>query len=94
MALTVVWSPKAQDKYLEVLAQWHSNSLDFALKLDDAVEKLLHNLNQFKDFCPPSARRPIFHKCVVLRHYSLIYRNYDEIVWIVDWVDNRRKSRY
>lgn len=94
MALPVVWSPKAQGKYLEILAYWHSTSLDFALKLDDEVEKLLYNLSQFKNLCPPSTRRPLFRKCVILRRYSLIYRNYDEMVWIVDMVNNRRKPRY
>lgn len=75
MSLPIIWSPKAEDKYLEILAYWHSNSLDFALKLDDAIEKLLHNLSQHKELCPPSARRPHFRKCVILRRYSLICRN-------------------
>jgi plasmid stabilization system protein ParE len=94
MSFPVVWSPKAQDKYLEILAYWHDTSLDFALILDDEVEKLLHNLSQFKNLCPPSTRQPIFRKCVILRKYSLIYRNYEEVIWIVDIVDNRRRPRY
>lgn len=94
MPLPVIWSPKAQDKYLEILTYWHTNSLDFALKLDDAVEKLLHNLSLFKELCPPSQKHPLFRKCVIFRRYSLIYRIYNEFIWIVDMAENRNKPRY
>jgi plasmid stabilization system protein ParE len=94
MSFPVVWSPKTYDKYLAFLSYWHSHSLDFALKLDDEMEKFLDNLSQFKDLCPPSLKRPLFHKCVVLKRYSLIYRNDKEMIWIVDILDNRRKHGY
>lgn len=93
MPLPVVWSPKAFNKYLAFLAYWHDHSLDFALKLDDELEKLLNNLSQFKDLCPPSEKRPPFRKCIILKRYSLIYRNDRKMIWIVDILDNRRKHR-
>ncbi len=94
MSLPVVWSPKAYDKYLEFLAYWHKRSLSFALKMDDGVEDLLKNLRQFKDLCPASVKRPSFRKCVVMKRYSLIYRNDKEMIWIVDILDNRKKHGY
>lgn len=89
MPTPVVWSPRANDKYLELLKYWHDRSLDFAIKLDDAIEQLLSNLEQFKDLCPPSLQRPHFRKCTVLKHYALIYRNDKGMIWIVDFFDNR-----
>ncbi len=94
MSLPVVWSPKAYDKYLEFLAYWHKHSLSFALKMDDGVEDLLKNLSQFKDLCPSSVKRPSFRKCVVMKRYSLIYRNDKDMIWIVDMLDNRKKHGY
>jgi plasmid stabilization system protein ParE len=92
MPTPIVWSPRAYDKYLELLKFWHDQSLDYALKLDDAVEKLLLNLEQFKNMCPPATKRPLFRKCTVLKRYALIYRNDQDMIWIVDILDNRKQK--
>lgn len=75
MTIPVIWSPIAYEKYLEVLKFWHGQSFDFAINLDDHVEKLLMNLAQFKDMCPRSHKRPAFRKCTILKRYALIYRS-------------------
>lgn len=79
---------------MAILSEMYGRSVDLAIKLDDALEKLLQNLAQFKDFCPSCVKRPLFRKCVILRRYSLIYRHYEEMIWIVDVLDNREQSKY
>ncbi len=90
----VVWSPVAEDKYLAFLRFWTNTSLKKAVKFHDAVEALVENLGQFKAFCPASQHKPTFRKCTVIGGYSLIYKVKNDVVYIADFLDNRRRPKY
>ncbi len=94
MNYPVIWSPVAEDKYLAQLKFWMDNSLTKAIKLDDAIEKLVFNLGQFKNHCPASERKPKFRKCTVIGGYSLIYQVKTDTIHILDFLDNRRRPKY
>ena len=89
MSLPIVWSPTANDHYLTIIKYWHDNALDYAIKLNEVVEELTERLSQFRNLCPASQKNPQFRRCTVLKRYSLICRSDMDIIWIVDFIDNK-----
>ena len=56
----VIWSPVAEETYLEILKlilrKW---SIKEAKTYDNKAEDLISKLKSFKDLCPPSGKIPI-----------------------------------
>jgi plasmid stabilization system protein ParE len=44
----VTVSPKAEDAYLAILEYYYHFSIDFALKLEEKLDRLIENLRRFK----------------------------------------------
>ncbi|MFN0036686.1 MAG: type II toxin-antitoxin system RelE/ParE family toxin [Saprospiraceae bacterium] len=85
----VIVSPKAEEAYLSILEYYYQFSADFAVKLDDALERLIENLRRFKKLCPASRSFPNVRRCVLTENISMIYRIEGKAIHIVSFFDSR-----
>ncbi len=85
----VIVSPKAEDAYLAILEYYYHFSIDFALKLEEKLDRLTENLRHFKKLCPPAKSFPGLRRCVLTENISLVYRLEGGAVHIVAFYDNR-----
>ncbi|HRI61836.1 MAG TPA: hypothetical protein PK228_18990, partial [Saprospiraceae bacterium] len=80
---------KAEDAYLAILEYYYHLSIDFALKLEDKLDRLIENLRRFKKLCPPAKSFPGLRRCVLNENISLVYRLEGDAIYIVAFYDNR-----
>lgn len=85
----VIISPKAEDAYLAILEYYYPFSIDFALKLEEKIDRLIESLRRFKKLCPPAKSFPSLRRCVLTENISLVYRLEGDAVHIVAFYDNR-----
>lgn len=85
----IIWSPKANDAYLDILELTYYFSIPAALDLDEKLEKLLVQLQKHKYSCPPSPSLPGTRRCVVTKNVSLVYEVTGDEIQIIMVVDNR-----
>lgn len=87
--LPVVWSQTAKRQYAAIIESLSEKSLDAALKLDETNEKLLRQIYTFPFSFPVTEIKEGCRRCVVARHYSLVYEVRDKFIYIVSFLDNR-----
>ncbi len=87
--LAVVWSQRAQRNYAEIIENLSGKSLDAAIKLDEKTDKLIRQISAFPFSFQASDKKPGYRKCVIAKHYSLVYEVRDKFVYIVSYLDNR-----
>jgi plasmid stabilization system protein ParE len=94
-AKQVYWSGLAKDTYAELLKYLLDRfSPQIAIDFDEKVTDLTNRLRYFDQLCPPSKVVTNYHKCVINKQNSLIYRIVDDGIEIVTFVDNRSENLY
>ena len=93
----IAWTPIAQETHRQIfnfiLENW---SIDIAIKFDDELQELLHNLKQYKHLCPPLPKRTGVRKCVISKQVSLLYRvlEQNKKIELLSFFDNRANHPY
>ena len=90
--LPVVWSQTAKRHYASIIESLSGTSLDPALKLDETTEKMVRQISAFPLSLPTTDIKQGCRRCVITRHYSLVYEVRDKFVYLVAFLDNRRGS--
>lgn len=85
----VIFSPKAEDAYLAILEHYYHFSIDFALHLEEKLDRLIFNLRKFKKLCPPSKALPGIRRCVLTENISLVYQVVESDIHIISVYDSR-----
>jgi hypothetical protein len=94
-AKEIYWSALAKDTYSELLKYLLDNyPSEIALNFDDKVSDLINRLKYFDQLCPPSKIVSNYHKCVISKQNSLIYRINNNSIEIVAFIDNRSDFVY
>lgn len=92
---TVIWSPLAEQTYLNVLSQilekW---TLREAEALEEKVESLIDKLKTHKHLCPVSKKQKSLRRCVIAPQTSLVYQINSDRIELVAFFDNRSEHRY
>jgi hypothetical protein len=74
----IYWSALAKDTYSELLKYLLDNyPSEIAIDFDEKVIALINRLRYFDQLYPPSKIVTNYHKCVINKHNSLIYRIID-----------------
>ena len=94
-AKEVYWSALAKDTYSKLLKYLLDNyTFEIAINFDDKVNDLINSLQYFDQLCPPSKIVKNYHKCVINKQNSLIYRIHNNCIEIVAFIDNRSDFIY
>jgi len=92
--ISIIWSPLAQLHYIEILSYIIENwSINDAHKFDDKTNTLIDLLKLNQSICPKSHSMQI-RKCVITRQTSMIYRNYNHHIEIIDFISNYSRHSY
>ena len=77
--MQITWSVVAKDSYLTIIEQlFDSWNLKIVNQFESQVNQLLQNISFHNHICPKSIFKDL-HKCVVNKHFSLIYRLKNEV---------------
>jgi len=87
--LPVVWSQTAKRNYASILEPLSEKSLDAAIKLDEATEKIIRQISAFPFSFPVTGIKQGCRRCVITKHYSAVYEVRDKFIYIVSYLDNR-----
>lgn len=85
----VIFSPKAEDAYLAILEHYYHFSIDFALLLEEKLDRLVSNLRKFKKLCPPSKLLTGIRRCVLTENISLVYQVVENDIHVISVYDSR-----
>lgn len=92
--MEVVWSEEATRNYFRtidyLLSEWN---IQVALEFESRVNRLVENIQNFKEICPKSKQMP-YHKCVIDSQNAMIYQVINSTLFIVTMIDNRSKHPY
>ena len=88
--LPIVWSQTARRNYAAIIESLSERSLDAAIKLDDAAEKVFRQISAFPLSFPATDIKKGCRRCVIVKHYSAVYEVHDRFVYIISFFDNRR----
>jgi plasmid stabilization system protein ParE len=88
----IIWTTPAQNAYSDVLMFLIEKSEKEAELLTDRLVLLTKQLEEFGKSCPVSASNKNHRRCVISKHYSLVYRIRRNTIYILSFVDNRIKS--
>jgi plasmid stabilization system protein ParE len=89
MSYSIIWSPQANQDFLNILGFLIDNVNDVAaadLVLD--VQKWIDTIADFPFICPLSKKGDA-HKCVINKHYILIYSIVETEIHITYFFDAR-----
>jgi plasmid stabilization system protein ParE len=90
----VLWSPLAEETYLNILNYLIDNwSVNIAQQFDDKVESLLKHISKHTKLCPKSKHKDL-RKCVITHQTSLIYRITSTHIELIVFIDNRSQHSY
>ncbi len=91
----IYWSALAKDTYSELLKYLLDNyPSEIAIGFDEKVVALISRLQHFDQLCPPSKVVTNYHKCVITKHNSLVYRLNNDSIELVTFIDNRSDFLY
>ena len=94
MKYKVVWSPRAQKKYIETLKNVKENwNIEVAEKVEKMIQTKISLLEQNKELCPISKFKRI-RKCIISKQTSLVYRIKNDTIEIVTLIDNKANRIY
>ena len=88
--LPVVWSQTAKRNYASIIESLSEKSLDAAIKLDETTEKMVRQISNFPLSFPTTEIKQGCRRCVIAKHYSLVYEVRDRFVYLVSFRDNRQ----
>jgi plasmid stabilization system protein ParE len=88
--MKVIWSPRASNDYLSVLEylqkEWGDTVVQsFVKRVNDILNVIAMNPQIFI----ASLKRRDIRRCIVTRHISLYYRQNNEIIELLAFIDNR-----
>jgi len=93
--MKVIWSPEAVVSYEKtivfILDHW---TVDVALRLEDDVNVLINNLEEYQYFCPLSRKDKKIRRCVISKQTSLLYEVNKTHLDLIAFFDNRTNHQH
>lgn len=91
----IIWSPLAEESYLNTLSQILSRwTIKEAEDFEAKVEGLIEKLKTQKYLCPASSKQSNLRRCVIAPQTSLVYQIKYDVIELVTFIDNRSDHRY
>lgn len=92
--METVWSEDSIRDYFRIIDFLTSNwPSEIAVKFDFQLNLLVERIQKFEEICPQS-KLLNFHKCLIDKHNSLIYKMINDKLFIVAIIDNRSNHPY
>ncbi|MFY7743267.1 MAG: type II toxin-antitoxin system RelE/ParE family toxin [Flavobacterium sp.] len=92
--MKIIWSALAKDYYLMIIEQLYEKwNLSIVEKFEKETTKLLSNISNYNHICPKSVIIN-YHKCVINKHISLIYRIENNNLEIITFLFNQSDHSY
>jgi plasmid stabilization system protein ParE len=93
--MKVIWSDEAKASYrqtiYDLLQKW---PIEIAIRLEDAVNSLIHNLEYHNHICPSSKKDTSIRKCVVSKQSSIIYIIENNTIHLVGFFYNKTNHNF
>jgi hypothetical protein len=93
--MKVTWSDEAKAIYYqkinELLEDW---PVEVAIKLENSVNELIHNLEYHNHICPASKKSISIRRCVISKHNSIIYTIENNTIHLVGFIHNKSDHKY
>mgnify|MGYP006217016207 CR=1 FL=1 len=93
--MKVMWTDEAKVSYhqtiFDLLQKW---PIEISIKLENAVNSLIHNLEHHNHICPPSKKDSSFRRCVVSKQSSIIYKIGNNTIHLVGFIYNTSDHKY
>jgi len=93
--MIVNWTDEAKASYKKtivfILDNW---TVDVALRLEDDVNILINNLEEYQYFCPPSRKDKNLRRCVISKQTSLLYEVNKTHIDLISFFDNRTNHQH
>lgn len=87
--MNVTWSELAKDYYLYIIEQLFEKwNLSIVEKFENETVELITKIAQHNHICPKS-KILNFHKCVINKHISLVYRIENKNLEIITFLYNQ-----
>jgi hypothetical protein len=93
--MKVIWSDEAKITYRQtihdLLQKW---PIEIAIRLEDSVNSLIHNLEYHNHICPPSKKDTSIRKCVISKQSSIIYIIENNTINLVGFIYNKSNHNF
>lgn len=93
--MIVNWTDEAKASYKNVvnniLDDWN---IEIATQLEEDVNVLIRNLEDYEHFCPPSKKDKNLRRCVISKQTSLLYEVNKTHIDLVAFFDNRTNHQH
>jgi len=91
----IQWTDEAKETYATLLNYSMENyPLDFSIRMNDSLERILDLLQFNRNLCPPSEKIAGVRKCTFTKLLSMAYRISDNEIQILAFVDNRMQHPF
>lgn len=92
--MKIIWSTLAKDYYIYIIEQLFEKwNIKIVEKFEEEINSLVNNISKNNQICPQS-RILNYHKCMVNKHISLIYRIENQRIEIITLLFNRSDHLY
>lgn len=92
--MKIIWSTLAKDYYIYIIEQLFEKwNIKIVEKFENEINSLVKNISKNNQICPQS-RITNYHKCIVNKHISLIYRIENERIEIITLLFNKSDHLY
>lgn len=93
MAKQIVWTEQAENQRIEILNYWNNRngSNTYSIKLNKKINKSVSTILNFPESGKMSRHRGIRIK--IIRDYHLFYREIDNVINVLTFVDMRRDPK-
>ena len=94
MALEVIWTKNAQEQLTEMIAYLEASGNDSLLRrFSQQLEEKLELIKDYPKLYQKSDQLEGARRCVVSKHYSVLYSHDSVFVYILSLFDNRRPTK-
>ena len=92
--MKIIWSTLAKDYYIYIIEQLFEKwDIKIVEKFENEINGLVKNISKNNQICSQS-RITNYHKCIVNKHISLIYRIENERIEIITLLFNKSDHLY
>ena len=92
--MKIVWSDLAKDYYLYIFEQLFEKwNILVVENFEEETNSLIQNIALYNHICPKSKIKN-YHKCIINKHISLIYRIENQTIEIVTLLFNQSDHLY
>lgn len=93
--MKITWSDEAKTSYRQTIYDLLENwPIEIAIRLENSVNRLIHNLEYHNHICPPSKKDTSIRKCVISKQSSIIYIIENDIIHLVGFIYNKSNHTF